>query len=334
MYSPDIDIYNIRLTFVDPSKEVIVQLNIPHSLTTIYLNINELVSALKLDPDLASLQRHQLPEIFQVLYICSGCDYISYFAGHGKPLFFNHFFQHANFINGKEMTGSLSDIDESVNEVGFLAFIRLIGTVYFKKYYSAIASLKGVYTPQQLYHCFPNHSIKEQHLQWYNEIRLIVSDRITNEEERMPTHTSMWRHWLRSCWVAKMWQNSWSGDIMHNIPNPTESGWKKHEDEIVYDWECPEMERKVKETIDFLLKGCSCKKGCATLRCKCKKNGNPCGPGCTCIGCKNVLLQVESDEESEEGSDCDESEESCNEEENILTEVISEPINDHIIYMH
>ncbi len=27
---------------------------------------------------------------------------------------------------------------------------------------------------------------------WYDDIRSIVSDRITSEEDRMPSHTSMW----------------------------------------------------------------------------------------------------------------------------------------------
>ena len=29
-----------------------------------------------------------------------------------------------------------------------------------------------------------------------------------NEEERMSTTTAMWRHWMRSCWVSKMWLSS------------------------------------------------------------------------------------------------------------------------------
>ena len=70
--------------------------------------------------------------------------------------------------NGRNIIGSLYD----TNDTGFLAFIRLVGTMYLKKYHSAMASLKGVYTPQQLFNAQPNNlSIKQQHVEWYNEIQ-------------------------------------------------------------------------------------------------------------------------------------------------------------------
>ena len=58
---------------------------------------------------------------------------------------------------------------------------------------------------------------------WYKAIRSIVSDRITSEAERMPTITSMWRHWLRSCWVVNV-------AIFNNkksIQASEDSGWLK-----------------------------------------------------------------------------------------------------------
>jgi kinesin family protein 4/21/27 len=47
---------------------------------------------------------------------------------------------------------------------------------------------------------------------------------------------------------------------------------------------------KVKSRVDLLMKGCSCKSGCDTKRCGCRKNGEACGPGCrcTCVNCKNT----------------------------------------------
>ncbi len=64
-----------------------------------------------------------------MLFITSGCDYVS-FSGHGKSAFFQVFFQHADFITGRSMPGSLSDSGEKNKENGFLAFLRLIGTLY------------------------------------------------------------------------------------------------------------------------------------------------------------------------------------------------------------
>lgn len=75
------------------------------------------------------------------------------------------------------------------------------------------------------------------------------------------------------------------------------------------------MEETVKNTIDFLIKGCTCKKGCNSGRCGCKKNGRTCGPGCQCQGCANLAVSVDDDsasgdihESSEEESSEDESE--------------------------
>ena len=164
IYSPDTDVYNIGLPLLSSisNKQVLVQLNVPHSPTPSYLHLNNLITALELDPDLASLPRSSLCNIFQMVFICSGCDYVSYFHGHGKAAFFNTFFQHAPFITGEHADGLLSDIGEDVKERGFLSFLRLIGTLYFKKHNSAMASLKNVETPQQLYNSITAASIKEK----------------------------------------------------------------------------------------------------------------------------------------------------------------------------
>ncbi len=94
-----------------------------------------------------------------------------------------------------------------------------------------------------------------------------VSDRIIYEEDCMPSHTSMWCHWLRSCWIAQMWFNSFKEDIHDSLPQPDLYGWTKNNDgNYVFDWECPSVQKLVLETITFLTKGCSCKKGCTSHR--------------------------------------------------------------------
>jgi hypothetical protein len=50
------------------------------------------------------------------------------------------FFQHAELISGAmDYIGSLSNVSLETKdyEMGFLSFLRLIGTAYFKKYASA-----------------------------------------------------------------------------------------------------------------------------------------------------------------------------------------------------
>ena len=51
---------------------------------------------------------------------------------------------------------------------------------------------------------------------------------------------------------------------------------------------------QVRERVAFLKKGCGCRTGCSTARCKCKKNNHQCGPGCKCVGCTNVSIDTSS----------------------------------------
>ena len=94
-----------------------------------YLGMNKLLSAIQNDPDLAFLPKDQLPKVLQVLFISTGCDYLSYFSGLGKSTFLKIFFQHAYFISGTSV-GTLADTCFTNRKLGFLSFIRLIGTVY------------------------------------------------------------------------------------------------------------------------------------------------------------------------------------------------------------
>ena len=202
----------------------------------------------------------------------------------------NTFYLHADFSSGKHITWILHYNSEKDKNVGFLSFLRLVGCLYFKKHYSAVVSLKSIETPQQLLNSFPlcSQTADKQHKAWYTEIRSIVSDGITNKEDRMPSVTSLWQHWLRACYVARMWQNL-KKTLYYALPEPEECGWQRNESGgYTIDWECPKVQRRVTNTIQFLIKGCSCKKGCHNNQCSCRKKGNTCGPGCQCHGCVNT----------------------------------------------
>ena len=142
---------------------------------------------------------------------------------------------HACFITGDGEKGRLSDCSISDFEKGYLAFLRLIGTLYFKKHYSAFVSLRGIETPQHLMNSISATTLLEQHSAWYN-IRAIVSDRITDEDQRMPSESAVWRHWLRSCWIINMWRNSPEQDVFSNLTPPEESGWLVHEHNGTKSW--------------------------------------------------------------------------------------------------
>ena len=125
-----------------------------------------------------------------------------------------------------------------------------------------------------------------------------------------------------------MWCNSTEENPYNDLPPPAECGWCRNESGgYVCDWECPEVQRRVTDTIQFLTKGCSCKKGCYTNQCSCRKKGNTCGPACQCQGCVNTGAAHRNDtmRDSNTVTESD-SETSCDED--IQTEIATEPISE------
>ena len=73
----------------------------------------------------------------------------------------------------------------------------------------------------------------------------------------------------------------------------------------------------MKGTVEFLTKGCSCKKTrCTNFKCSCRRNGRKCGPECRCKDCTN---SNDSDHEDNEMT-----EDTSEHEDNEMTEDTSE----------
>ncbi len=98
----------------------------------------------------------------------------------------------------------------------------------------------------------------------------------------VPSITSLWRHWLRTCYICSLWSNSHLSNVHASLPRPEDSGWLFQDGKYSIDWEDPAKIEKVRNNIDFLLRGCGCKTGCSTNRCRCHQKSMHCGPGCTC----------------------------------------------------
>lgn len=200
-----------------------------------------------------------------MLYVCTGCDYLSYFRFLGKVQFLNTFHQYAGFINGIDKPGYLINTTDD-REYGFLSFLRLVGSTYFKKHLSAFVAHHRKETPEQLYHSVDINDPRKKHKEWFSIIRCTVANLITAEEDRVPSITSLWRHWCRSCWIFEMWQHCHLEDIYITLPLPETSGWKRDRTTGSYsiDWESEEETARVSDTINFLTNGCACKKGCTS----------------------------------------------------------------------
>ena len=98
-------------------------------------------------------------------------------------------------------------------------------------------------------------------------------------------------------------------------------------------------------TLDFLANGCSCKTGCHSKRCGCRKKEQSCGAGCECHGCTNLPLtslqqqnnmdedeEIENETEDESENNSEEDESDFSEEEHIQTELVTDMfINDSIL---
>lgn len=279
--SPDTDVYHIGLPLIPPCDHVIVQLSKPSDKTLKLMDLTLLADALKRDPHLVHISENNILWMVQLLYVATGCDYVSFFSGISKAYFFQIFFENAVFIYGNTTTFG---VHQQVQESSLLLFIRLVGCAYIRKHANAFFGK----TPDSIYHSFSEASSPtQQHQQWLDHIRQCIWDRISQECESIPSFSALQLHWLRSCWIFHSWQQALSNTVVCGTLNG--NGWLREADgKLSIQWDTEESITHVKERVMLLMKGCGCKSGCTSGRCGCKKRNVLCGPGCRCINCRNT----------------------------------------------
>ena len=267
IYSPDTDTYHVGLPFVRHTDKRIVILQKAEPGNWQCLDVNELLSCFDKDPDLSSLSRNLLPHIIQSLFISTGCDYVSFFVGLGKVSFMKTFFQFSEFISGGnsvQTSGSLSCADK---DTGFLAFVRLVGSVYFQKHRTAFLKYSS---PAQLFRETRGDNISKIHENWLQVIRGAIFERIEFEDNSLPSFQSLWFHWLRSCWVYLTWAQALEQDFSSVLLD--RYGWEiDNHGNLMITWDSKENIEKVQKTVEFLTRGCKCKSGCSSKRCVSRK---------------------------------------------------------------
>ena len=298
IWSPDTDVFHIGLPLLDSTMQVIVQLSLYSSIEHRYMHLGRLHTALNNDPDLSTTPPEFRPKLLQSLFICTGCDYTSFFVGFGKAIFMRYAFQHNNFINAdtEDFPGSLIHTVEQ-NEKGFLAFLRLVGTAYYKKHLACFQ----FESPSAFFNSIPYSDRRTKHKMWLTTIRDVIWEHAEFEDELPPSIEALERHWLRTCWVSQCWNQAMRNRC--NTLDITTSGWKVVDGHIEIDWDDQENVMKVRNNVQLLLHGCSCKTGCCTQRCSCVKGARKCGPGCSCSNCHNsacVTASIASELENDE----------------------------------
>ena len=286
--SPDTDVYHIGLPLhCATAKEILIQLSPVNSRELKTLNITSFISALKNDPDLAEVDSELLPKIMQTIYISTGCDYVSFFSYLGKSTFLKYFFQYSSFITASKNAstpGMLSDTEPEKQELGYFAFLRLVGVAYFKKHASGFSTTSPEKHFDSLYAAQADH--KTIHFEWLKSIRTTIWERVKFENEMLPSDDALLYHWKRTCWIANMWKQADYNII--NVDEMVGNGWVEDGDNIKVQWDSDKNRETIKQRVANLMKGCSCKAGCRTARCGCKKRGEECREGCACKDCENV----------------------------------------------
>ena len=99
IFSPDTNNFVIGLEIFDWFFETVCRSKQPTTFgSKKYINVNNLLSALQNDSDLASLATETIPGIIVGLIVATGSDNTSYFKSIIKAIFLNLFFQYARFI--------------------------------------------------------------------------------------------------------------------------------------------------------------------------------------------------------------------------------------------
>ena len=221
LFSPDTDVYHIGLTVVPlvPEGEIVVQLSRSLKEGSKFLSLHLLLEALYNDPDLHGIPLDLRPQVLQSLYVCTGCDYVSFFVGMGKVSFLSTFFQYAAFIAGGTIApGSIGEVNLDSDSSSCLSFYRLVGSAYFRAHASAFEFTSLV----TLYHSVTAKNAIEKHDRWLHIMRKTVWLRADTESKNMPSTTALQLHWWRCSWIIGMWHKSTENDIdmpgtLHNM---------------------------------------------------------------------------------------------------------------------
>jgi hypothetical protein len=294
IYSIDTDIPHIGMPLLDKCKDrkVFIQTKEGDS-SSEYLDLNKLITSIHSMTDFRHYPPRVIGKEIQVLFVLSGCDYVSFFQNCSKLNFLKAYINNIHFVSFKEdYTGSLSQTNAEDWMDGQLAFFRLLACVYFKKCASSFRmsmSLKHTPSPeevlQNITEANPDKTELEVTSLWLDQIRQAVMKEpgCESEEKWMPSFDSLQLHWKRCCYVMQMWQQADQNIITY--PDVEKWGWSLVDDKLFVVWDSDQNLQNVDRYRKLWTSGCKCKSighPCSNKICGCKKALKTCGPACKC----------------------------------------------------
>ena len=203
IFSPDTDTYHIGMTASSVNlitKEVMIQIN-PTTKPLRLLSLHGLGDAVSRDPDMFDIPHEERLATLQSLYVLTGCDFTSFFSQISKSFFATTFFRFAAFIcaNTERLPGNLAET--TTQESSFLAFLRLVGVVYFLKNLPAFRN--QFESPIACYQSYTTQSEapSQQHFTWIKTLNAKIWERVDFEDTLIPSVEALRLHWMRSRWV-------------------------------------------------------------------------------------------------------------------------------------
>ncbi|CAC5360348.1 unnamed protein product [Mytilus coruscus] len=118
IYSPDTDKFIVGLPFIDSIGDKTIYLQLKDSCFD-HQFVDMRMFSLQMSNDMCLKGLSKSADCLQMVYIASGCDFVSFFHGYGKKTFFYVFRQNADFISS-----DLSICDDG-NIQGLCAFFAL-----------------------------------------------------------------------------------------------------------------------------------------------------------------------------------------------------------------
>ena len=100
--------------------------------------MNALIESIRRGLSLTCIPVDDRPSVVQTVFVASGCDYTSFFAGVGKATFYKSLFTHSHFIC--DDTRSQLQLHDVASPHSFSAFLRLVTAAYYTRHRSAFHS--------------------------------------------------------------------------------------------------------------------------------------------------------------------------------------------------